>query len=594
MKIEKLHISGFRGFKEFTIESSELTGFIILAGQNGTGKSTILEIVNFILRNLDIGMIDESITQGVTGGEGIWELTGSFKEEEIVYLGQILKNRSPQVYENIDTYQLIKNSLRSDSGSFVFSIKITIPSTITQNSRATRKYLGNSTWEDTPSWFTELATQQIFLVYINPLQEIGQAGASIFGGAIKDLDMVELSSTDADIRKRGIRTNVNLTSLLNRLALMDLWKMFEDMNKSFPTLERELEKINQIISPLEIFFDVHKLKSGEIVFKMKNNKLDKIYPMQYASAGEKQVIGLAALMIQWQRQQFKQVVLIDEPDTHLHPEFATRLAKFIKQIFPSSSEFSCIVASHSSDFIAENLENVYQITTDSTTIERIENLEMRANLLQQLGKKFDLSFLIAKVILLEGVDRSSNHMEDYEIYQKLIDRDKNKVVFIPVGTEKESFLGGKVAVVNRTQILKEFIENITRQQDSLKIQALIDKDRELLFGSNASIIYTPFTNLENIFLLQLGAVAKAATTKSKRFTINDIKSILESNETGSTTKLMNINGKDHLKKLFTNLSQQSQEVKNLGMKGFQIKIFSNMKIESFPAAVKQFFTESTS
>jgi len=591
MKIEELKISGFRGFNKFSIKSSELTGFIILAGQNGTGKSTILEIVNFVLRNPDINMLDDTIVQGVTSTEAIWELTVSLKEDEIKHLAEVLKESTPQAYSNVDTVQLIKDSLRVDSRKYLFSIKINIPPKITPQNQATRTYLGNSIWMGTPDWFNQLASQQHFVVYVNPLQDIGEGGTSIFGGAIRDLSMTEVASTDADIRKRGTRTNVNVTNLLNRLALMDLWKIFESMKMKFPTLTEQLERINQIISPLEIFFDVNKLKSGDVVFKMRNNKLNKVYPIVYASSGERQVIGLATLIIQWKRQTLKPIILIDEPDTHLHPEFATRLARFMNDMFPKNADFSCLVATHSSDFIGENLENVYQITTDSSTIEKIDNLEMRANLLQQLGKRFDLSFLISKVILVEGVEKSNNQLEDFEIYQKLVDKDKNKVVFIPVGSSKDSASGGKVGVINRTTVLKEFFTILTKKKDSLKIFALIDKDRQKIFGNNQSIIYTPYINLENIFLLQPEIIAKVASSKTKKFTTTDIKRILDSNESSASSKLMEINGKEHFGKLYNELAKQSQDVKNLGKKGLQVLILNSIKPRSLPKEVKDFLKQ---
>src|SRR2546429_1409201 len=54
MKLRRLEISEFKNLRDFTIEF-EQTLTTVLLGQNGTGKSNLLEALIIIFRDLDLG-----------------------------------------------------------------------------------------------------------------------------------------------------------------------------------------------------------------------------------------------------------------------------------------------------------------------------------------------------------------------------------------------------------------------------------------------------------------------------------------------------------------------------------------------------------
>ncbi len=54
MKLRKLEISEFKNLRNFIIEF-EQTLTTVLLGQNGTGKSNLLEALIIIFRDLDLG-----------------------------------------------------------------------------------------------------------------------------------------------------------------------------------------------------------------------------------------------------------------------------------------------------------------------------------------------------------------------------------------------------------------------------------------------------------------------------------------------------------------------------------------------------------
>lgn len=591
MRVEEIKITGFRGFENFEVKASELTGFIVLAGQNGTGKSTILEVTNFLLNSVDINQIDTTVISGITGAEAMWRVSVSLSDDDLGHLVEILVEKSPNAFTSKDTVlQTIQNDLQKKNGRYFFTVEISIPSNLSPQQPSTRKFTGASSQNNIPSWLSELGRHKVLGVFVKPLQDIGEGGTTFLGAAPRDVEMTEVVTGDFDIRQRTTRSNIQLGSLLNRLAMMAVWRVFSQQKVAFPELEDTLSRINEIIYPLELSFDKSQVEKGEMKFRMTNKKINRSYPIQFASSGERQVIGLAAMLIQWERQAFKPIVLIDEPDIHLHPEYVTRLAEFMNGVFLKAQDFSCLVSTHSSDFIAANTENVYQITSDSKSIEKVDNLTSRVELLNSLGKRFDLAFLAPKIVYVEGIPNAKDHLEDFKVYQRLIDPLKNCVVFIPAGTDNKPGSGSKPGVIQTSDAFRTFIGTVTQQPSTLNILALIDKDAGGILGqAGSNVLVTPYKTLENVFLFDIEAIANTASSDEKQYKAQDITDHLEAIEKGSSTKLMEIDGKVITKKLYDRLSAESSKVKNLTYKGFQFEVIKFVDLSRLPDEVSKFF-----
>lgn len=591
MRVEEIKITGFRGFENFEVKASELTGFIVLAGQNGTGKSTILEVTNFLLNSVDINQIDTTVVSGITGAEAIWRVSVSLSDDDLGHLAEILVEKSPNAFTSKDTVlQTIQNDLQNKNGRYFFTVEISIPSNFSPQQSSTRKFIGASSQNNIPSWLSELGRHKALGVFVKPLQDIGEGGTTFLGAAPRDVEMTEVVTGDFDIRQRTTRSNIQLGSLLNRLAMMAVWRVFSQQKVAFPELEDTLSRINEIIYPLELSFDKSQAEKGEMKFRMTNKKINRSYPIQFASSGERQVIGLAGMLIQWERQAFKPIVLIDEPDIHLHPEYVTRLAEFMNGVFLKAQDFSCLVSTHSSDFIAANTENVYQITSDSKSIEKVDNLTSRVELLNSLGKRFDLAFLAPKIIYVEGIPNAKDHLEDFKVYQRLVDPLKNCVVFIPAGTDSKPGSGSKPGVIQTSDAFRTFIGTITQQPSTLNILALIDKDAEGILGQiDSNVLVTPYKTLENVFLFDAEAIATAASSDDKKYKAQDIIGHLETIESGSSNKLLEIDGKAMTKKLYDRLASESSRVKNLTYKGFQFEVIKCIDSSRLPDEINKFF-----
>ena len=70
MKLEFVELAGFRGFRD-KVRLDLPSGFVVLTGRNGAGKSTVLDAIDFALT----GTINKFVVRGARGGgldEHIW------------------------------------------------------------------------------------------------------------------------------------------------------------------------------------------------------------------------------------------------------------------------------------------------------------------------------------------------------------------------------------------------------------------------------------------------------------------------------------------------------------------------------------------
>jgi DNA repair exonuclease SbcCD ATPase subunit len=87
MKLEFVEMSGFRGFRDKT-RFDLPTGFTVLSGRNGSGKSTVLDAIDFAIT----GTINKFSVKEARGGgldEHIWWVGGGKAEAHYVTVGFI-------------------------------------------------------------------------------------------------------------------------------------------------------------------------------------------------------------------------------------------------------------------------------------------------------------------------------------------------------------------------------------------------------------------------------------------------------------------------------------------------------------------------
>ncbi|MES1218868.1 MAG: AAA family ATPase [Bacteroidota bacterium] len=228
-----------------------------------------------------------------------------------------------------------------------------------------------------------------------------------------------------------------------------------------------------------------------------------IRPFSYLSSGEKEVVILAFdILAQYPSDC---IILIDEPEVHLHPELAFRLMKVLSSIGERNQLF---LFTHSADIIANALESgVYFIRPKSAVLSgdqvvmvneaNIDAFKTIPNIRETLGT----ISLGKKILFVEGTNTSI----DRNVFATLAKSSKDNIAIIP----SES-----CSNINNMALVAESIE-----KGILGVELFMVRDRDGLTESQISIfssksnnrlIFLPFYHIENAFLVP-GAIAAIAS-----------------------------------------------------------------------------------
>ena len=125
-----------------------------------------------------------------------------------------------------------------------------------------------------------------------------------------------------------------------------------DINKTFAT--EQLSKINKMLSNIRI----DKEAGNEFVFKTNANELIKANDL---SSGESEIIALSTEILHFFELCSKEkinILLLDEPDVHLHPDLQSKLARFIVEEITALTDevrdqVTVCISTHSTPLICE-------------------------------------------------------------------------------------------------------------------------------------------------------------------------------------------------------------------------------------------------
>lgn len=308
---------------------------IIIAGENGTGKTTILEEIEKILTyNFDKNVSYEIVNNG-----------NIFKYKN----GQFWNNNnsvnySPNVY--IGGVSVSNFSNKSDSDRFIESSNFTAPLYATVNinfspNTKIKKIGGDNTDinDDERKRFTDKTAEnikQLFADIINYDYKIKAEKYDEISENIKQ-SLENIKNSDDKVKAEQVikkiqdEINTNLLLKMNRFKKVFNNKMFEGL---------KFEGIDNIDGNIEILFE----KNGEKI------SIDDL------SSGEKQIVFRGAFLLRDKNALNGAVVLIDEPEISMHPKWQEKILNYYRKLFVDDNEkqTSQIIISTHSNFVIEN------------------------------------------------------------------------------------------------------------------------------------------------------------------------------------------------------------------------------------------------
>ena len=396
MKIEKVHIKNIKGIKDLELsfkKDNEILDIIVLAGVNGSGKTTILESIKdfFNNKNIDFNSIEKSNVN----------LDIFFEDFEKKQIEEVEKS-------SIDNYEHKLQDFFSALQSYEY-------------------YRKNS---------NDYYRNQIAKRFDIPPKIIYVPANNSFG-------LVETASTT-------LSREYQFINYVDSVLMRDIPSYIATRRNYLATIEEDLtmkEVTNKVINEINGIFDILELdvklkgfSKDEKIMPIFENSAGEEFNINDLSSGEKQLF-LRTLSVKMLEPK-NSIILIDEPELSLHPKWQQRIIEVYKKIGENNQ---IIIATHSPHILGSVTSgNIFILYRD-------ENGKIEAKTGDELYSSYGqpIDRVLKDIMGLESV-RTPKIEKELEELRGLVDEDKydtkefkekyNELLEILGNTDEDLFL----------------------------------------------------------------------------------------------------------------------------------------------------------
>jgi predicted ATP-binding protein involved in virulence len=310
MKLNNIHLSNFRCYEKLDIEFHP--SFNILLGVNGTGKTAILEAIRIAIGSLfiELDKIESKIYSPYILKDDVRLHNG-----EMQYEVRIDSSVEVEEYLNPESYKEIA------WGRFV------------------ERY-GGTTRYDTPNGIKAVSKEIQSIIRNSETKTIPLV-------AYYSTDRYKKEKTGAGLEAYGSRLHgyynaldslTNISFFLNIYKTETLWEL--QHNQKSEILASVNNAVMVCVSDCKRIY--HDVKKDELTIQLKN---DELIPYHMLSDGVRSVLAMVMELAfrcyllnphlkEKAAEQTNGIVLIDELDLHLHPEWQKKIANDLMKAFP--------------------------------------------------------------------------------------------------------------------------------------------------------------------------------------------------------------------------------------------------------------------
>ena len=389
MKVRKLEISLFKNLRDFEVDfASTLT--TVLLGQNGTGKSNLLEALIIIFRDLDLGE-PPAFKYKLTYECRMQEISidadparGKSKREQVQ-----ISVRSPDGMLKIVPYnaQFYEDSERQYLPSYVFGYYSGPSNRMEKHfnkhqDRFYRDLLSGKPKPLRPLFYARAEHSQFALLSFfseeeQQLQEgVGQSVRDFLEELLGIEELVSVlfvmhkppwTSKEGDPRfwnARGtvgdllgylydlalapMRLNVRVTPEFASTTIREHLYLYLQDVKDLKALARKYGSQQEFFKALESTY-ISKILS-EVRIRLKRRNADGSLTFRDLSEGEQQLLLVLGLLRFTKEDEA--LFLLDEPDTHLNPNWSVRYLDFMQRVVGEQPSSQVIMCTHNPLVIA--------------------------------------------------------------------------------------------------------------------------------------------------------------------------------------------------------------------------------------------------
>ena len=395
MKIEKVHIKNIKGIKDLELsfkKNNKILDVIVLAGVNGSGKTTILESIKDFFNNKNVNY-DEPKKSNVNLNIFFEE----FEKKKIKEAEKSSNNNKRPLWDFFSALQNYEIYIKRSDKHYHTHIakKFDIPPKII--------YVpAENKFEEIQTYSTTLSKEYKFINTIN-------------SNVIRDIPSY-------------------IATRRNYLATIE-----EDLTMKEVT-NKVVNEINGIFSILELDVKLKGFSKDEKTLPIFENSAGEEFDINDLSSGEKQLF-LRTLSIKMLEPKHS-IILIDEPELSLHPKWQQRIIEVYKKIGENNQ---IIVATHSPHILGSvSNENIF-------ILYRNENGKIEAKTGDELYSSYGqpVDRVLKDIMELKSL-RTPKIEKDLEELRKLVDENKyetdefiekyNKLLKILGNTDEDLFL----------------------------------------------------------------------------------------------------------------------------------------------------------
>ncbi len=397
MFIRELQIEGYKNAKENS-KISFNKGLNVLVGENGTGKTTIIEALRLILKEDDYSnKIQEE------------DFYKSFSNPK-----DISNNISVKLFFDglSDKEKLDYLSWSDADNNTILNINIT-------NKINNRGYYKKEIWGglSKASIYESELLDNIECIYLPPLRDaetkLIEGRNSRLARLLKKLYKKEIEQNKKNNKEIAI---VKATKEFNQKLIEKQDYKISQANEKISNKMQEIigntfgQSTNIQFSEIDFDKIIHSLR---LMFfpTIGENNIEKFRNISENSLGYNNLLYMATILaeIELSNDDYK-VILIEEPEAHLHPQLQIQFIKYVEKIVKNKQNLQVILTTHSTVLASSvSIENIIHVTEKDNRIEavNIADIGLESEKINFINRWLDATksnLLFAKgIIFVEGI-----------------------------------------------------------------------------------------------------------------------------------------------------------------------------------------------